>query len=72
MRSRALLLVCVFVMAIIPVTNAQPNVSIIIDWNEGHSYKVLGANSDGDVVVEITRNGSTFSLSLRFKIFQKE
>ena len=72
MRSRALLLVCVFVMAIIPVTNAQPNVSIIIDWNEGHSYKVLGANSDGDVVVEITRNGSTFFLSLRFKIFQKE
>ena len=32
MRS-TLLLVCVFMMAIIPVTNAQPNVSIIIDWN---------------------------------------
>ncbi|MGB1818597.1 MAG: hypothetical protein ACPHK2_03160 [Candidatus Poseidoniaceae archaeon] len=47
-------------MAVIPVTNAQPNASIIIDWNEGHSYKVLGENLDGDIVVEITRNGSTF------------
>ena len=61
MRSRALLLVCVFVMAVIPVTNAQSNVSIIIDWDEGHAYKVLGANLDGDIIVEITRNGSTFS-----------
>ena len=72
MRSRALLLVCVFVMAIIPVTNAQPNVSIIIDWNEGHSTKSLVRTQMVMSLLKSTRNGSTFSLSLRFKIFQKE
>jgi len=61
MRSRALLLVCVFVMTVIPVSNAQSSVSILIDWEEGHNYKILGENLDGDVVFEITRNGSTLS-----------